>query len=553
MLDNKVQEALTQAAVLAERNNQSALEPEHLLLVLLGQPGGVMSRLLARLSIPVDVVIGAVRSVQQAWRDEGYDERRFGNLVYSERLRYVLSCAQEAAKEAGGSRVGVEHVLLAMVGTAQGNDDEAGDVLLYYGINGETLWRFFDEEHRVNPGQQGQQGQRGQQGQQMPQAQYRPQGLQNRRGGGSQGRQEPQLPQGQPQGQPGGQGWGPQGQTAQGGQLPQRQPVQPPPVQSPPVQVWQEPTRQDSPGSLMNSETSHEDHERRIPSQTELDEVFGTRPIPRVVSPDEGFKVGRLPPRRNPNEDFKMSPPPPPAEPSEDLNIAQTPPWRNLGEDFGVRSTSLAVEPHEDLHRLPPEEQEEAEESETVFGMRRAPRADKPRKKTFDESDYDTVWMNKYREFQVVINSYYLATGAQEALIRAALLAERFRNSEIESEHLLLAMLEQPDGVVSWMFEGVSVPIHPVLTEVRRVVLRFAVGTGAAGLRVSQRLRLLLAEAREEAKYFGDPHVDCEHFLLAMANAATGKRTEAGDILLSFGIDTEAVEELIRELRELGN
>jgi len=59
-----------------------------------------------------------------------------------------------------------------------------------------------------------------------------------------------------------------------------------------------------------------------------------------------------------------------------------------------------------------------------------------------------------------------------------------------------------------------------------------------------------LTESREEAKYLGDPHVDCEHFLLAMANAATGKRAEAGDILLSFGISSEVVEDLIRELRE---
>ena len=153
-----------------------------------------------------------------------------------------------------------------------------------------------------------------------------------------------------------------------------------------------------------------------------------------------------------------------------------------------------------------------------------------------------------------------MAQKVQEALIQASTLAERYRQSELEPEHLLLVMLGQTGEAVPLILSKLSAPIEDVTMEVRRAMARFPAGSEEIQLAVSQRLRYLLINAQEEAERFGDPLVSGEHILLALVSSAKGKRgakrvaqsgtmREVGDIFLAYGITQEAVLGVFDEVR----
>ncbi|MCL1918712.1 MAG: ATP-dependent Clp protease ATP-binding subunit [Peptococcaceae bacterium] len=155
-----------------------------------------------------------------------------------------------------------------------------------------------------------------------------------------------------------------------------------------------------------------------------------------------------------------------------------------------------------------------------------------------------------------------MAKKVQEALIQASSLAERYRQSELEPEHLLLVMLGQTGGVVPLILSKLSIPIEDVTMDMRRAMARYPAGPEEIQMAVSQRLRYLLMNAQEEAERYGDSLVGGEHILLALVSTAKGKRgakraaqsgtmREAGDIFLAYGVTQEALLRVLDEVRRM--
>ena len=106
---------------------------------------------------------------------------------------------------------------------------------------------------------------------------------------------------------------------------------------------------------------------------------------------------------------------------------------------------------------------------------------------------------------------------AREALIGAQREAEDRNHSQIEPEHLLLALAIQPEGVVPSVLAAAGVRPQEVATALGAELDRLPRVTGASKQTyISQRLSRIISAAEGEAKGLRDEYLSTEHLLLAM-------------------------------------
>ena len=136
---------------------------------------------------------------------------------------------------------------------------------------------------------------------------------------------------------------------------------------------------------------------------------------------------------------------------------------------------------------------------------------------------------------------------AQEALLRAQGLAVEYGHPQIEPEHLLLALLEQPEGVVPQVILRIGDDPQRLSGDLRQVLSRRPQARGGASqVGLATATSRLLQAAEREAEGLRDEYVSTEHLLLAMAD------TGAGDIsrfLTTFGASRDAVLRALQGIR----
>jgi ATP-dependent Clp protease ATP-binding subunit ClpB len=131
----------------------------------------------------------------------------------------------------------------------------------------------------------------------------------------------------------------------------------------------------------------------------------------------------------------------------------------------------------------------------------------------------------------------------QEAIQSAVDLAERNQNPLVEPEHMLVAMLEQPEGVVRSILGLLKAPV--VLREVQAVIAGYPKVQGAR-LDESPRLTQLGSAAQRQAEAMGDKYISTEHLLLALADEKDGA---AGRILRQHGFNQKDLLDVIGRMR----
>ena len=106
----------------------------------------------------------------------------------------------------------------------------------------------------------------------------------------------------------------------------------------------------------------------------------------------------------------------------------------------------------------------------------------------------------------------------QEALQSSQMIAGRYSHQQIDPEHLLLALLEQGEGLIPKILTTLNIPIQQVRTPIENhlVDLPKVSGAGAGQMYMSQRLSRLLDAAQTEAGNLKDEYVSVEHLLMAM-------------------------------------
>nr|WP_262846584.1 ATP-dependent chaperone ClpB [Sphaerisporangium corydalis] len=140
---------------------------------------------------------------------------------------------------------------------------------------------------------------------------------------------------------------------------------------------------------------------------------------------------------------------------------------------------------------------------------------------------------------------------SQEALHDAQTAAIRHGHTEVDGEHLLLALLEQPDGLAPRLLSAAGGDPDKLRLELEADLGRRpkVSGPGAAPgeVHVTQRLSRLFDTADQEARRLKDEYVSVEHLLLAIMDEGTG--TEAGRLIQGHGMSRERLLEVLTQIR----
>jgi ATP-dependent Clp protease ATP-binding subunit ClpC len=139
---------------------------------------------------------------------------------------------------------------------------------------------------------------------------------------------------------------------------------------------------------------------------------------------------------------------------------------------------------------------------------------------------------------------------AQEAAQRAAEIIQRYGHNQIDTEHILMALIEQPGGVIPQILEKLNVSAA-ALTERLDSTLKASpkaniFGGGAGQIFITPRVKRIIDLANEEANRLKDEYISTEHIFLAIL---TERNTPAARILESAGLTRDRVYDAIQELR----
>ena len=133
----------------------------------------------------------------------------------------------------------------------------------------------------------------------------------------------------------------------------------------------------------------------------------------------------------------------------------------------------------------------------------------------------------------------------QEAIQSAIEVAERNQNQQVEPEHVLFAMLEQPEGIVRPVLGKLGANVQVVLNDVQAAVARFPRVQGGQQY-FSPRLSQIFTASEKQAKEMQDEYISTEHLLLTIADEKDG---QAGKILRQHGVTHDDLLKVIEQTR----
>ena len=136
---------------------------------------------------------------------------------------------------------------------------------------------------------------------------------------------------------------------------------------------------------------------------------------------------------------------------------------------------------------------------------------------------------------------------AQKGVLAAQQLAERSHHPQVEPEHLLLTLVEQPDGVVPSVLRRVGIEPARILEEGRALLGQQPEAHGGAEAGPSPRLRAVASLAESEAERLKDEYVSTEHLLLALT--LEGDWAASAQLLSRHGVTTDRVFEALAQIR----
>jgi len=138
-----------------------------------------------------------------------------------------------------------------------------------------------------------------------------------------------------------------------------------------------------------------------------------------------------------------------------------------------------------------------------------------------------------------------LTIKAQEAIASAQQLAGAHAHQQLLPDHLLLALVDQPEGLTKSLLEKVGVSIPALRRELEALLERVPKVSGEAQVYASSHLQQVLQAAEEEARQLTDEYLSIEHLVLGCAQ----ERGEAGQLLTRLGATRDQLLKALKELR----
>ncbi len=133
----------------------------------------------------------------------------------------------------------------------------------------------------------------------------------------------------------------------------------------------------------------------------------------------------------------------------------------------------------------------------------------------------------------------------QEAVERANQFAGEENHSELTSAHILIALLDQKEGVIRPLLEKLGVSVQSVDDAMRKVLSSLPKAYGSVQRSLSQRCYEDLTQAEKIASSFKDEYTSAEHFLLALIDSSGAE----GDALRNLGLKKEEVMKALQTIR----
>ncbi len=133
----------------------------------------------------------------------------------------------------------------------------------------------------------------------------------------------------------------------------------------------------------------------------------------------------------------------------------------------------------------------------------------------------------------------------QDALQEASSLAQQNDHGEVGLEHLLVALLEQKDGIIKPLIERIGANCSDLLFSVKGMLDSYPKVTGNASLQFSSEAQKVLAKSEKYMSQLGDSFLSVEHIFLAMCESDS----RVGELLRKSGITKETVLEALKAVR----
>ncbi len=142
------------------------------------------------------------------------------------------------------------------------------------------------------------------------------------------------------------------------------------------------------------------------------------------------------------------------------------------------------------------------------------------------------------------MNLNKFTTRAQEAVMNAQRLAEEANHSDMDTPHLLAALLQQPEGVVPQVISKIGARPATISQEVDNILANRHKVYGGSQVNLNRNVVQVLRDAEKQASQMKDEYVSTEHLLLALV-----KDRNVGDLLARHGVANDTVLRALSEIR----
>ena len=134
---------------------------------------------------------------------------------------------------------------------------------------------------------------------------------------------------------------------------------------------------------------------------------------------------------------------------------------------------------------------------------------------------------------------------AQNALQDASVIAQQNDHSEVGTEHLLYALLQQDDGMVPPLVERIGVSVSHLVDQTQKLLDTYPRISGASQISMSGEAAKILAKAAKVADSLKDQYLSTEHIFIAIADS-DGR---CGRLLKENGITKDSIMEALKAVR----
>jgi len=135
---------------------------------------------------------------------------------------------------------------------------------------------------------------------------------------------------------------------------------------------------------------------------------------------------------------------------------------------------------------------------------------------------------------------------AQEAIQAAQKAADEMQHQAVDVEHLLLALVEQPEGILVPLLQKVGASPKKITASLREEFEQLPKIYGPTQTYITPRLNEVFKKAQEEAGRLKDEYVSVEHLLLAILDDSSGVALQ---VLRSNGVTKDGVYSALQSMR----